>query len=82
MTSKLPVVDPKRVKSPVLLVRGEYDGIATMADLTEFFNELPNGDKQFIVLPGAAHSLNMAKNRHLMWHTIDAFLKMPEGASV
>ena len=37
MTANLPVVDPKKVTAPVLLVRGEYDGIATMSDLTDFF---------------------------------------------
>ena len=36
----------------MLLVRGEYDGIATVADLEEFFNLLPNGDRQFVILPG------------------------------
>ena len=39
------------------MVRGEYDGIATNADLLNFFNKLPNGDRQFIILPGMAHSL-------------------------
>src|SRR5471030_2171620 len=51
MTANLPVVKPNKVLSPVLLVRGEYDGIATIADLEEFFNQLTNGDRQFIVLP-------------------------------
>jgi hypothetical protein len=34
MTANLPVVDPARVQAPVLLVRGEHDGIATEEDLT------------------------------------------------
>ena len=57
MTSKLPLVDPKKVLCPVQLIRGEYDGIATMADLMDFFNQLPSGDRQFAVLPeiGRAH---------------------------
>ena len=38
MTANLPVVHPDKVLSPVLLVRGEYDGIATVADLEEFYN--------------------------------------------
>src|SRR6202790_1918554 len=38
MTANLPVVKPEKVLSPVLLGRGEYDGIATVADLEEFFN--------------------------------------------
>ena len=58
MTSKLPLVDPKKVLAPVLLVRGEYDGIATMNDLHgNFFQRLPNGDRQFVILPGMAHSV-------------------------
>src|ERR1700681_3518592 len=68
MTANLPVVDPERVLSPVLLVRGEYDGIATVAHLEEFFNLLPNGDRQFIILPGTAHSVA---------HVTRAFLTMP-----
>src|SRR6202047_3291498 len=77
MTSNLPVVDPKKVLSPVLLVRGEYDGIATVADLEEFYNQLPNGDRQFIILPGTAHSEALATNRQLFWHVTRSFLTMP-----
>jgi pimeloyl-ACP methyl ester carboxylesterase len=77
MTANLPVVKPEKVLSPVLLVRGEYDGIATVADLQEFFNSLPNGDRQFIILPGTAHSVALATNRQLFWHVTRAFLSMP-----
>jgi alpha-beta hydrolase superfamily lysophospholipase len=77
MTANLPVVKPDKVFSPVLLVRGEYDGIATVADLEEFFNQLPNGDRQFIILPGTAHSVTLATNRELFWHVTKAFLSMP-----
>jgi pimeloyl-ACP methyl ester carboxylesterase len=77
MTANLPVVKPEKVLSPVLLVRGEYDGIATVADLQEFFNLLPNGDRQFIILPGTAHSVVLATNRQLFWHVTRAFLSMP-----
>jgi pimeloyl-ACP methyl ester carboxylesterase len=82
MTANLPVVDPARVKSPALLLRGEYDGIATMDDLTQFFNKLPNGDKQFIVLPGAAHSLITNVNRAQTMHVVRAFLTMPRGVVI
>jgi pimeloyl-ACP methyl ester carboxylesterase len=77
MTANLPVVRPEKVLSPVLLVRGEYDGIATVADLEEFFNLLPNGDRQFVILPGTAHSVALATNRQLFWHATRAFLTMP-----
>jgi pimeloyl-ACP methyl ester carboxylesterase len=77
MTANLPVVKPDKVLSPVLLVRGEYDGIATVADLEEFFNLLPNGDRQFVILPGTAHSVTLATNRELFWHVTRGFLTMP-----
>jgi pimeloyl-ACP methyl ester carboxylesterase len=77
MTANLPVVHPEKVLAPVLLVRGEYDGIATVADLEEFFNKLPNGDRQFVILPGTAHSVALATNRQLFWHVTRAFLTMP-----
>src|SRR5690242_6239571 len=77
MTDNLPVVHPEKVLAPVLLVRGEYDGIATVADLEEFYNKLPNGDRQFIILPGTAHSVALAINRQLFWHVTRAFLTMP-----
>jgi pimeloyl-ACP methyl ester carboxylesterase len=77
MTANLPVVHPDKVMSPVLLVRGEFDGIATVPDLEEFYNKLPNGDRQFIILPGTAHSVTLATNRELFWHVTRAFLTMP-----
>jgi pimeloyl-ACP methyl ester carboxylesterase len=78
MTANLPVVDPKKVLAPVLLIRGEHDGIATMGDLSDFFAQLPNGDRQFVVLPGVAHSLIHALHRQTFWHAMHAFLSMPK----
>jgi alpha-beta hydrolase superfamily lysophospholipase len=77
MTANLPVVDPTRVLAPVLLVRGEYDGIATVDDLADFYERLPNGDRQFSILPGTAHSVVLGVNRQLFWHVMHAFLTMP-----
>src|ERR1700747_3252822 len=77
MTANLPVVLPEKVLAPVLLVRGEYDGIATVADLGDSYNNLPNGHRQFISLPGTAHSVALAINRQLFWHVTRSFLNMP-----
>jgi alpha-beta hydrolase superfamily lysophospholipase len=77
MTAHLPVVDPARVQAPVLLVRGEYDGIATEEDLINFFTKLANRDKQFIVLPGMSHSVALGMNRDQLWHVMRSFLEMP-----
>ena len=73
-------VRPEKVLSPVLLVRGEYDGIATMSDLTDFFSQLPSGDRQLVVLPGMAHSVVMGLHRQTFWHAMHSFLSMPKTA--
>jgi pimeloyl-ACP methyl ester carboxylesterase len=80
MTANLPVVDPAKVRAPVLLLRGEFDGIATIDDLSEFYKRLPNGDRQFVILPGAAHSLITNVNRRQTMHVVRAFLSMPASA--
>lgn len=77
MTANLPVVDPLKLKAPVLLIRGEYDGIATNQDLLNFFAKLPNGDRQFVILPGMAHSLVLGLNHEEFAHAMRAFLEMP-----
>jgi len=46
-------------------------------DLDARVGKLPSGDRQFIILPGTAHSVVLATNRQLFWHVTRAFLTMP-----
>jgi alpha-beta hydrolase superfamily lysophospholipase len=77
MAANLPIVDPKKVLSPVLMLRGIWDGNSTNEDLLDFYTQLPNGDRQFIILPNTAHSPGYGKNRHLLWYAIKNFLAAP-----
>ena len=76
MTANLPLVDPTKVRAPVLMVRGEFDGIATDEDLLDFFIKLPVRDKQYVVIPGAAHSVAMGYARAGFWHVALSFLTL------
>jgi pimeloyl-ACP methyl ester carboxylesterase len=78
MTTRLPIVDPLKVQSPVLIARGEYDGIATEEDLSNFFRKLPVQDREFVILPGASHSIALGLNRQQFWHVVHCFLNMPK----
>lgn len=78
MTTKLPLVDPSKLKVPVLIARGEFDGIATEEDLLSFFQKLPVPDREFVILPGAAHSVALGTNRQQLWHVVCSFLTMPK----
>lgn len=77
MAANLPLVDPTKVRSPVLMLRGEFDGNSTNDDLWDFYRQLPNGDRQFVILPQTAHSLGYSKNRHLLWYAVKNFLAAP-----
>jgi pimeloyl-ACP methyl ester carboxylesterase len=82
MVAHLPVVDPLKVKCPVLMLRGEYDGISTETDLLNFYRKLPNNDRQYVTLPGAAHALVFGINRQQTWYVTRAFLEMPPAQAV
>jgi len=77
MCSKLPLVDPAKITAPTLVMRGEYDGIASVEDLIAFFDKLPNPDKQFAVMPGIAHASFQQKNYQLVYHILHAFFTQP-----
>ena len=78
MCSKLPLVDPARIKVPTLILRGQYDGIAGVDDLLEFFKRLPNPDKQFTVMAGISHASFQQKNYLTVYHLLHAFFTQPE----
>jgi pimeloyl-ACP methyl ester carboxylesterase len=77
MTTNLPVIDPEKITAPTLLMRGQWDGIASFQDIANFFARLPNPDKQFVVMPGIAHSSLRSKNYALVYHLLDAYFSQP-----
>ena len=81
MTANLPVVDPAKTLCPVMLVKGEYDGISSLADLESFFAKLPNGSRQLLVIAGAAHAVTLSRAHLAFQHAVLAFLTMPDTPS-
>jgi alpha-beta hydrolase superfamily lysophospholipase len=77
MAVNLPLVDPTKVLSPVLMTRGEWDGNSTDEDLLDFFRQLPNGDRQYAILPNTAHSEAFSKNGQLLCYVMKNFLAQP-----
>src|SRR5215831_5652778 len=77
MCANLPVCDPEKITAPTLIMRGQYDGIASFADLLKFFERLPNPDKQFAVMPGIAHASFHQKNYAICYHILESFFSQP-----
>ena len=80
MCSKLPVVDPAKITAATLLMRGEFDGIAALDDLIEFYKRLPNADKQFSMMAGISHASFQQKNFLMCYHILHSFFAQPEPA--
>lgn len=78
MSSKLPVCDPSQINVPVMILRGQYDGIATEKDVLAFFEKLPNPDKQVVIMPGIAHSSTRSKNYKVVYHLLERCFSQPE----
>ncbi len=78
MCSKLPVIDPEKITSPTIVMRGQWDGIASFEDLARFFAKLPNPDKQYAVMPGISHASFQQKNFALVYHILMSFFTQPE----
>jgi len=78
MCSKLPLVDPKKIPVPTIVMRGEHDGIASVEDLLAFFGKLPHPDKQFTVMAGISHASFQQKNYMMVYHILLAFFSQPD----
>jgi pimeloyl-ACP methyl ester carboxylesterase len=70
-------VEPEKILSPTIIMRGQYDGIAGIGDLMAFFSRLPNPDKQFTVMPGISHASFQQKNYMLVYHILHDFFCRP-----
>ncbi|HZL58610.1 MAG TPA: alpha/beta fold hydrolase [Stellaceae bacterium] len=77
MCAKLPIVDPRKIAAATIVMRGEFDGIASLQDLLAFFELLPNPDRQFAIMPGISHASFQQKNYMLVYQILHSFFTQP-----
>ena len=75
---KLPLLDPTKIQAATIVMRGEWDGIASFEDLIEFYKKLPNTDKQFAMMKGISHASFQQKNYYVVYHILHSFFTQPE----
>jgi pimeloyl-ACP methyl ester carboxylesterase len=78
MCANLPVCDPEKITVPTIVMRGQWDGIAGFQDLLKFFDNLPNPDKSFAVMPGISHASFQGKNYAIAHHLLLSWFAQPE----
>ncbi len=77
MCSRLPMIDPAKITMATIIMRGQFDGIASFDDLIGFFRRLPNPDKQFAMMPGISHNSFQQINYLTVYHILHSFFAQP-----
>ena len=77
MSANLPVCNPEKLNVPMMIMRGEYDGIASLQDLIGYFLKAKHPDKQFVIMPGIAHTSLRSKNLEIAFHALESFFAQP-----
>ena len=68
-------LNPARVKTPTLLIKGEFDPLVPLWQQAEFFRDLGTSDKWFVILPGGDHAALLETPRERMLNAMDSFIQ-------
>jgi pimeloyl-ACP methyl ester carboxylesterase len=77
MVTIMPMLNPRLMPDPVMIIHGQYDDVADLDGLQPFFAQLPNPRKQYVVVPDAGHMMHLQKGHRLFQHDVIAFLSAP-----
>lgn len=75
MVTIMPMVNPRLIPVPTMLIHGQYDDVADLDGLLPFFKQLPNPYKKYVVVPNAGHMMHLQKGHQLFQREVAAFFK-------
>ncbi len=74
--SQTPSYDPGKIRSPTMVVVGEWDRETTPEQGRTVFSLLPNDiDRRYVMIGGATHSMLIENQRGELHQVVDGFLK-------
>jgi len=77
MVTIMPMLNPRLMPVPVMIIHGQYDDVADLDGLLPFFAQLPNPRKQYVVVPDAGHMMHLQKGHRIFQHEVIAFFTAP-----
>ena len=77
MATIMPMVNPRLITVPVMIIHGQYDDVADLDGLFPFFAQLPNPRKQYVVVPDAGHMMHLQKGHRIFQQAVIAFFTAP-----
>ncbi len=75
----LPIIEPKKLSTPTLIIAGEHEATHSMEDIAALFQAISTQDKQLAVIPGGGHAVHLENGRHRWRATVLAFLGQASG---
>ena len=70
---RLPVCDPEKITVPTVVLRGQFDGIASLDGPDRVLEAPAQPDKQFIMMSGISHASFQQKNYLMVYHMLHSF---------
>lgn len=77
MVTIMPMINPRLMSVPTMIIHGQYDDVADPDGLLPFFQELPNPYKKYVVIPNAGHMMHLQKGHQVFQHEVASFFKAP-----
>jgi pimeloyl-ACP methyl ester carboxylesterase len=77
MVTLMPLLNPRLMPVPTMLIHGEYDDVADLDGLLPFFQQLPNPYKRYVVIPNAGHMMHLQSGHRVFQHEVASFFKAP-----
>jgi pimeloyl-ACP methyl ester carboxylesterase len=77
MVTLMPMLNPRLMPVPTMIIHGEYDDVADLDGLLPFFQQLPNPYKRYVVIPNAGHMMHLQGGHRLFQHEVVTFFKAP-----
>lgn len=77
MVTLMPMVNPRLITVPMMIIHGEYDDVADLEGLLPFFEQLPSKYKRYVVVPKSGHMMHLQKGHQLFQHEVASFFKAP-----
>jgi len=68
-------LDGKQIQIPVLLLQGEHDPLVKSKTHAKLFIELPNANKQWVVLAGGDHAALLETAKDRLVHSVNDFVE-------
>jgi pimeloyl-ACP methyl ester carboxylesterase len=78
MVTIMPMINPRLMPVPTMIIHGEYDDVADLEGLLPFFRDLPASYKKYVVIPDAGHMMHLQEGHRLFQHEVTSFFKGAE----